>query len=64
MYRDIAYFVGIVVFIVSWVICSYSAGFTGFLLGWIPSLLVGYLAGAAWPVTILGCLLFWSLLFG
>ena len=45
------YITGIITFVVSYIYCIASYGFLfGLGLGWIPSLIVGFIAGFLWPL--------------
>jgi len=50
--------VGAVAFLGSWIYCVASYGFLlGVGLGWLPSLIVAYIAGFAWPLLAGACVL-------
>ena len=61
VYLIVAFIVGGLAAITAWIASMFVAGFWGFLLGWIPALIVGFLAGILWPLTILivGGLILW-----
>jgi hypothetical protein len=52
---------GILIFFGCWYYSCQEAGFFGFLVGWIPSMIAAYLLGiiigALWPLIILGALM-------
>ena len=51
--------VGALVFIASWVYCTFTYGFLlGFGLGWLPSIILGVIAAAIWPIAIVFLVVF------
>ena len=63
LYRLIAYIVGILAFIGCWFYCIMQYGFlVGVSIGWFPSAIVGFIAGALSPLITLGfiILLLWG----
>lgn len=44
--------VGLVTFFGVWAVCWATYGTKGALLGWLPALLIAYIAGWLWPVAI------------
>lgn len=54
----IGFAAGAVAFLGAWIWSVANAGFLGFLLGWIPALIVGAVAGlfvaALWPLLLIG----------
>ena len=54
LYIAVAYLIGFLVFIASWIYCIAHYGYLlGVGLGWLPSLIVAYIAGLLWPVLAL-----------
>ena len=63
-YKEIGQSIGGLVFLTSWVYCTFTYGFLlGFGLGWIPSMLLAFFAIALWPVFIILLIVFWTPLF-
>lgn len=63
-YKEIGQSIGGLVFITSWVYCTFTYGFLlGFGLGWLPSMLLALFAIALWPVFIVLLIVFWTPLF-
>ena len=52
-YMKIAYIVGIIVFIITYLLAIVSGGFLGLALGWIPAGFAGAFFGILWPMTLL-----------
>ncbi len=53
-YIVISYLVGFVVFISSWIYCIATYGYLlGVGLGWLPSIIVAFIAGLLWPLILL-----------
>jgi hypothetical protein len=44
----------IVTFLIVWIGCSVGYGFFGFALGWMPAIIVAYIAAYLWPLILLG----------
>lgn len=45
---------GVIFFIGSWIYCIAAYGFLlGVGLGWLPSIIVAYIAGLLWPLIVL-----------
>jgi hypothetical protein len=54
IYSGGAYLTGFVVFVGSWIYCISHYGYLfGVGLGWLPSAIVGFLAGVLWPFIVL-----------
>lgn len=55
--------VGLIVFVVSWVYCIAEYGYLfGVGLGWLPSLIVGFLAAWLWPLLLIAIIVWiWAL---
>jgi hypothetical protein len=54
---------GFIVFIASWIYCIATYGFLfGVGLGWLPSLIVAYIAGLLWPLLVIAVLLLIALI--
>lgn len=50
--------VGATVFLLTWAYCALTYGFLfGFGFGWVPSLIVGGVAGLAWPLVAFAALI-------
>lgn len=63
-YKTIGTLVGFVAFAVSWLYCILTYGFLiGVTLGWIPGLIVGFIAGVSWPIVILLGFYLYNLIF-
>ncbi len=53
-YKTIAVLVGFIAFAASWIYCIFAYGFLiGVALGWIPAMIVGFIAGALWPIVLI-----------
>lgn len=54
VYRGIGGIVGAIVFVGSWIYCIVTYGYLlGFGLGWLPSLIVAFIAGITWPIILI-----------
>jgi hypothetical protein len=54
-----AYYVGfwitwVLTFLIVWIGCSLGYGFLGFALGWMPAIIVAYIAAFIWPLLLFG----------
>lgn len=64
-YVLMAFLVGGIVGLGIWAYAIFSLGLImGVMIGWIPALIGGSVAGFLWPLTVLGILGFWFLIFG
>jgi len=62
LYGNGAFFTGFIVFIGSWIYCISTYGYLfGVGLGWLPSLIVAIIAGAVWPLIVLGIAVYWQI---
>jgi hypothetical protein len=48
--------VGVLSFIVIWIISLFSWGLLGIVFGWIPALIGGVILGFLWPIVVLALL--------
>jgi len=63
-YKEIGKSFSGVVFLSSWAYCTFTYGFLlGFGLGWLPSMLLAFIAIALWPLFIVLLIIFWTPLF-
>ncbi len=54
VYGVIGFIVGFIVFTISYIYCIATYGFLfGVGLGWLPSAIVGFIAGLLWPFVLL-----------
>ena len=54
-YATGAIVVGGITFVASWIYCVITYGFLlGVGLGWLPSIITAIIAGAIWPVLVIG----------
>ena len=59
IYNSVAVVVAVITFVGSWVYCIVTYGFLlGVGLGWLPSIITAVIAGAVWPVLVIGGLVF------
>lgn len=56
-YRAIGLIFGGIAFLISWIVSCFTAGFLGFLFGWIPSLIVGFIVFWLWPIVAIALLI-------
>ena len=60
IYSGGGYLTGFLVFVGSWIYCIAHYGYLwGVGLGWLPSLIVGAIAGFLWPVLVVALLALW-----
>ncbi len=63
-YKTVGGLVGFVAFAASWLYCIFTYGFLiGVMLGWIPALIVGFIAGVLWPIVIILGFYLYNLIF-
>ena len=66
-YATGAFINGFLVFVISYIYCIFSYGFLfGLGLGWLPSLILAFIAGLIWPLVaigaaVVGFFIFWAL---
>lgn len=54
-YRVVGVITGVITFFISYIYCIAEYGFLlGVGLGWLPSIIVAFVAGLLWPVIALG----------
>lgn len=57
--RAVSYWI---IFAVCWIYCIATYGFLfGVGLGWLPSIIVGYLGALIWPLWAIGLLWLWKM---
>ena len=55
---------GFITFVASWLYCIATYGFLfGVGLGWLPSIIVAYIAGFLWPFILIGIVILVVLIF-
>jgi hypothetical protein len=61
-YESIALLVGVITFLACWLYAITTSGFIiGVVIGWLPDLIVAFIAGALWPILAILILIIWRL---